>query len=241
MFGNIENSEGERLDYSFHEGSAGSRDVVVIGHGVTGNKDRPFVIALAEGLAAAGINALRFSFAGNGDSGGRFVDATISKEVEDLGAVLDALEGYHVAYVGHSMGGAVGVLRTSRDERVRALVSLAGMVHTQAFAEREFGDVEPGVGCMWEDEDCPLSQQYVDDMAQIDSVVELGAKIAVPWLLVHGSEDDVVPPGDATDIIARAPHGVEQVVIDGANHVFSEHADQMVQIVVEWVQRELTP
>ena len=241
MFGNIENSEGERLDYSFHEGSAGSRDVVVIGHGVTGNKDRPFVIALAEGLAASGINALRFSFAGNGDSGGQFVDATISKEVEDLGAVLDALEGYHVAYVGHSMGGAVGVLRTSRDERVRALVSLAGMVHTQAFAEREFGDVEPGAGCMWEDEDCPLSQQYVDDMAQIDSVVELGAKIAVPWLLVHGSEDDVAPPGDATDIMARAPHGVEQVVIDGANHVFSEHADQMVQIVVEWVQRELTP
>ena len=83
MFGDIANSEGERLDYSFHEGSAGSRDVVVIGHGVTGNKDRPFVIALAEGLAAAGINALRFSFADNGDSGGRFVDATISKEVED--------------------------------------------------------------------------------------------------------------------------------------------------------------
>jgi pimeloyl-ACP methyl ester carboxylesterase len=241
MFGDIANSEGERLDYSFHEGSAASRDVVVIGHGVTGNKDRPFVIALAEGLAAAGINALRFSFAGNGDSGGRFVDATISKEVEDLGSVMDALAGYRIIYVGHSMGGAVGVLHTSRDERVRALVSLAGMVHTQAFAEREFGDVEPGVGCMWEDEDCPLSQQYVDDMAQIDSVVELGAKIAVPWLLVHGSEDDVVPPGDATDIIARAPHGVEQVVIDGANHVFSEHADQMVQIVVEWVQRELTP
>ena len=93
MFGDIANSEGERLDYSFHEGSAGSRDVVVIGHGVTGNKDRPFVIALAEGLAAAGINALRFSFAGNGDSGGRFVDATISKEVEDLGSVMDALAG----------------------------------------------------------------------------------------------------------------------------------------------------
>ena len=41
MFGNIANSSGERLDYSFHEGTAGSRDIVVIGHGVTGNKDRP--------------------------------------------------------------------------------------------------------------------------------------------------------------------------------------------------------
>ncbi len=238
MFGNIENSAGERLDYSFHEGSADSRDIVVIGHGVTGNKDRPFVIALAEGLSSVGINALRFSFAGNGDSDGRFVDATISKEVKDLGSVLEMLQGYRVAYVGHSMGAAVGVLRASRDKRIGLLVSLAGMVHTQAFAEREFGDVQPGNGFMWEDEDCPLSQQYIDDMAQIDSVVEIGAKIAVPWLLVHGSQDDVVPLQDTNDIIARASFGADQVVLDGADHVFSDHSDQMVQVVVEWMQRQ---
>lgn len=239
MFGDIANSAGEKLDYSFHQGNADSRDIVVIGHGVTGNKDRPFVVALADGLAASGIHALRFSFAGNGDSGGQFVDATISKEVEDLGAVLDALGGYRVAYIGHSMGGAVGVLRASQDVRIELLVSLAGMVHTQAFAQREFGDIEPGVGCMWEDDDCPLSQQYMDDMAQIDSVVERGSMIAVPWLLVHGSEDDVVPPQDASDIVARAASATEQVVLDGANHVFSDHADEMVQIVVEWMQRQL--
>mgnify|MGYP001281786849 CR=1 FL=1 len=238
MFGNIENSAGERLDYSFHEGSADSRDIVVIGHGVTGNKDRPFVVSLAEGLSSVGINALRFSFAGNGDSGGRFVDATISKEVEDLGSVLEMLQGYRVAYVGHSMGGAVGVLRASRDKHIGLLVSLAGMVHTQAFADREFGDVQPGNGFMWEDEDCPLSQQYIDDMAQIDSVVEIGAKIAVPWLLVHGSQDDVVPLQDTSDIIARAALGADLVVLDGANHVFSDHSDQMVQVVVEWMQRQ---
>ena len=238
MFGNIENSAGERLDYSFHDGSADSRDIVVIGHGVTGNKDRPFVVSLAEGLSSVGINALRFSFAGNGDSGGRFVDATISKEVEDLGSVLEMLQGYRVAYVGHSMGGAVGVLRASRDKHIGLLVSLAGMVHTQAFADREFGDVQPGNGFMWEDEDCPLSQQYIDDMAQIDSVVEIGAKIAVPWLLVHGSQDDVVPLQDTSDIIARAALGADLVVLDGANHVFSDHSDQMVQVVVEWMQRQ---
>ena len=72
---------GEVLDYTFHAGTEGSRHIAVLGHGVTGNKDRPFVVALAEGLAAAGIHALRFSFAGNGASEGRFADATISKEV----------------------------------------------------------------------------------------------------------------------------------------------------------------
>ena len=236
MFGTIRNPSGEVLDYTFHAGTEGSRHIAVLGHGVTGNKDRPFVVALAEGLAAAGIHALRFSFAGNGASEGRFADATISKEVEDLGGVLDALDGYSVCYVGHSMGGAVGVLRASRDERIRLLVSLAGMVHTHAFAEREFGEEVPDEGCMWDEPDCPLSQAYMDDMAKIDTVVRRGAEIVVPWLLVHGSEDDVVPIDDSHDILARARDNAELVVIDGADHVFSEHAQVMVEKVVDWLQ-----
>lgn len=236
MFGTIRNPSGEVLDYTFHAGTEGSRHIAVLGHGVTGNKDRPFVVALAEGLAAAGIHALRFSFAGNGASEGRFADATISKEVEDLGAVLGTLDGYSVCYVGHSMGGAVGVLCASRDERIRLLVSLAGMVHTHAFAAREFGEEVPDEGCMWEEPDCPLSQAYMDDMAQIDTVVRRGAEIVVPWLLVHGSEDDVVPIDDSHDILARASGNAELVVIDGADHVFSEHAQVMVEKVVGWLQ-----
>lgn len=234
MFGTIRNPSGEALDYTFHVGAQGSRRIAVLGHGVTGNKDRPFVVALAEGLAAAGIHALRFSFAGNGASEGRFADATISKEVADLGAVLGVLDGYSVCYVGHSMGGAVGVL--SRDERIGRLVSLAGMVHTHTFAEREFGAEVPGEGCMWDDPDCPLSQAYIDDMAQLGTVVERGAEIAVPWLLIHGSEDDVVPMADAHDILARAGGNAELVVIDGADHVFSEHVQAMVEKVVDWLR-----
>lgn len=239
MFGDIHNGSGEQLDYTFHQGAAESKDIVVIGHGVTGNKDRPFVVALAEGLAAAGINALRFSFAGNGASGGKFVDSTISKEVEDLGAVLDALAGWRVCFVGHSMGGAVGVLRASSDPRIKFLVSLAGMVHTQEFAMREFGDVIPDRGDMWEDEDCPLSQRYMDDMKAIDTVVEKGAAIAVPWLLVHGTEDDVVPLDDSQDILAKAGDSAELVVLDGAGHVFSDHANEMVESVVGWIKDQL--
>ena len=239
MFGEIKNKEGETLDYTFHPGREGSRDIVVIGHGVTGNKDRPFVVALATGLAAAGINALRFSFAGNGESGGNFADSTVSKEVADLGSVLDALEGYRVVFVGHSMGGGVGVVRASSDERIARLVSLAGMVHTADFAAREFGEVTPDAGNMWDDEDCPLSQKYMDDMNQIHSVVERAAAIDMPWLLLHGTEDDVVPLQDSKDIVAKAGDSAELVIIDGADHVFSEHVEQMVEKVVGWVKAQL--
>ena len=214
--------------------------IVVIGHGVTGNKDRPALVALAEGLANAGISALRFSFSGNGESEGAFTDSTITKEVADLGSVLDALRGYNICYVGHSMGGAVGVLRAAVDERIQALVSLAGMVHTKAFAEREFGDATPDAGFMWDEPDCPLSQAYVDDMATIDSVAKNASKFAVPWLLVHGTEDDIVPPEDSHDILQYANEDTELLELPGVDHVFSEDGTAvMVEKVVAWINQNL--
>ena len=240
MFSEIKNRHGEQLDYTFHEGEKGSKNIVVLGHGVTGNKDRPFVVALGEGLAAAGIPALRFSFSGNGTSEGNFTDSTISKEVDDLGAVLDHLNEYTVCYVGHSMGGAVGVLRASEDKRIQLLVSLAGMVHTKAFAQREFGDVTPDEGFMWDEPDCPLSQAYMDDLTQINTVVDLSPQITTPWLLVHGDEDDIVPIKDSHDILAKANSQAQLITLEGANHVFSdEYTPVMVEKVIAWIKTQL--
>lgn len=238
MFGEIRNEHGECLDYTYHKGN-GNR-IVVIGHGVTGNKDRPALIALAEGLAEAGISVLRFSFSGNGDSEGEFGESTISKEVADLGKVLDALEDYKICYVGHSMGGAVGVLRAAVDERIEVLVSLAGMVHTNEFAQREFGDVPPDKGFMWDEPDCPLSQTYVDDMATIDSVAKQASKFGGPWLLVHGSEDDIVPIQDSIDILQYANEPTELLELPGVDHVFSgDGSPLMVEKVVAWIDQKL--
>ncbi len=240
MFGEIKNVQGERIDYTYHEGNPASSSIVVIGHGVTGNKDRPFVVALGEGLAKAGINALRISFSGNGASGGRFVDSNVSKEAADLGSVLDVLKGRTICYVGHSMGGAVGVVRASEDARINYLVSLAGMVNTKAFAQREFGSVKPGEGCMWDEPACPLSQAYMDDLTQLDSLVNRAPKIKVPWLLVHGTEDDVVPIQDSREIFAKANLPKEMVEIAGSGHVFSgEYTAVMVGKVVEWIKARL--
>ena len=236
MIGDIFNRQGEQLDYVFHTGKPEAKDLVILGHGVTGNKDRLFLVKLAEALAAAGIPALRFSFSGNGNSDGNFADSTISKEVEDLGTVIDAAKDFRVTYVGHSMGGAVGVIRASRDERIRRLVSLAGMVHTKAFAQREFGQVKVDHGFMWDDEECPLSKTYMDDLTTIDNLLPLAAKIHVPWLLVHGTNDDVVPIEDSREIFALANEPKELVELDGCNHVFAEmHVLTMVKKVVTWL------
>jgi pimeloyl-ACP methyl ester carboxylesterase len=238
MFDRIENTWGERLDFTFHAGAPGATRIVVIGHGLTGHKDRPFLVALAQELARAGIPALRVSWSGNAGSEGRFEDCTISKEVADLGAVLDALAGYEVTYVGHSMGGAVGVLRTNLDRRIRRLITLAGMVHVRAFAEHHFGSLTPGHDLMWGKPGCVFSASHLEDFRRLDTVVNHAARISVPWLLVHGTDDAIVPIQDSRDALARAGGPKELVVFEGCDHVWEPgFTPRMAETVVAWCAR----
>jgi uncharacterized protein len=232
----FKNRHGERIDSSFH---AGAREgfIVVLGHGVTANKDRPLMVAVAEMLSAAGWPCLRISFSGNGESGGRFEDATISKEVEDLSDVLDALpQGLRVAYCGHSMGGAVGLKSAVADPRIEVLVSLAGMVRTALFCETEFGDQTPDSGFMWDEKDCPLSQAFVDDMKEIGDLLDEAGKLTKPYLLIHGTADEVVLPADSIDAFESAQGAKYLLEIDGAEHSFDEESyPEVVEAIDEWL------
>ncbi len=234
----IRNLFGEQLDVCFHEGT---RDdvLVVLGHGVTGDKDRPLLLAVANGLAEQGWPCLRVSFSGNGDSEGSFEASTITKEVGDLESVLGAVkDDVQVIYIGHSMGGAVGVRVAAGSSRIAGLVSLAGMVHTADFVKREFGDLVPDKDVMWEEEDCPLSTLYVEDLTKIHSVRGDAAKVLQPWLLVHGTEDDVIPLQDGIDARDAAHCEKEWIEIQGAGHVFDDDSyPRVIDGIVSWLDR----
>ncbi len=238
----IRNASGERLDYSFEVGRGAlvRKDwIIVLGHGVTGNKDRPVIVDTAHALNAAGFDTLRFSFSGNGASEGDFRAASVTKGAGDLRAVLAAVAPHYAkaGYVGHSMGAASGVLQIARGANVHGLVSLAGMVNTKAFAEKEFGDVTPDEGCMWDDEACPLSSAFMRDLCEtIGTLAPQAEKIEVPWLLAHGLADDVVNPSDTKLIESLRGDAVEVVRIEGADHSFAEpaHQRQLAEAVVSW-------
>ncbi|MBI1963253.1 MAG: dienelactone hydrolase family protein [Candidatus Rokubacteria bacterium] len=65
---------------------------------------------------------------GHGESEGTEADSTQAQQVDDLGAALDALEGFdevdagRIGVVGASSGAAVALLRAASDRRIRALV-----------------------------------------------------------------------------------------------------------------------
>jgi len=236
----LRNVHGEELAFSFAPPGAGGRDVVVLGHGVTSDKDRPWSEGLAAALARSGIATLRIAFSGNGESEGRFIDSTISKEVEDLRAVVDALAGWRVTYVGHSMGGAVGLLAAAGDERIRALVSLAAVTHAAEFGQRMFGHLRAGEPMLGK-EHCPWGAALEADLSGWGSLAPQAREIRVPWLVVHGDADDVVPVDHSLDLAESAGDRAELVVLEGVDHSFGgDGLAQMLSVVAPWITRTLT-
>jgi alpha-beta hydrolase superfamily lysophospholipase len=141
------------------------------------------------------------------------------------------------------MGGAVGVIQASRDTRITSLVSIAGMVDTKTFAQTEFGAETPDQGCMWEEESCPLSSKFMHDLCQtIDNVAPLAECISIPWLLLHGTADDVVAPKDTAQIEQLKGDNIKVVQIKDADHSFNEpaHKAQMTQAVVDWLTEQIS-
>lgn len=248
----IVNRHGERLAALFVPGAsaapgspgaseepgASGRPLVVFGHGLTSDKDRPWSRALSAALADRGIASLRIAFSGNGDSDGRFVDSTISKEVEDLGAVLDVLDGWRVGYVGHSMGASVGLLRAVDDERLTALVSLAAITDPVAFERRLLGRTRPGEPIL-DKEHCPYGTRLRLDLLGHDGALLAAAtRVSRPWLIVHGTDDLVVPVEDSERLHAAAAERAELVRLDDVDHAFTGPGlERMLAAVVPWLVR----
>lgn len=239
--GTIRNEHGERIAHAFTPGHQDRRDLVVLGHGLTSDKDRPWSEGLAAALARGGVSSLRIAFSGNGESEGSFLDSNITKEVADLGAVLDALGDWRVSYAGHSMGGAVGLLRACTDDRIHALVSLAAVTHAEEFVRRMFRDLPFGEP-MLDKPQCPYGQALEADLVGLGSLAGRAVEVAVPWLVVHGSADDVVPLQHSLDLHAAAPERSSLVVLEGADHSFDgDGLQRMIDSATPWLLERLGP
>jgi pimeloyl-ACP methyl ester carboxylesterase len=212
-------------------------------HGFKGFKDWGFWPEIGKALAHAGYVAVTFNFAGSGigedletfSDPERFERATLSGDLDDLGRILDAAAGGRLpgprmgdacGVLGHSRGGAVGLLRAAADSRIGALVTWAAVSGFDRWDEetlrqwRERGSIEvvnARTGQVFH-----LRTDFLDDFTahsrgRLDVERAAGAIVA-PHLIVHGTSDETVPIAEAR---ALAAWGRGQLhLVEGAGHTF---------------------
>ena len=121
---------------------------------------------------------------------------------------------------------------------IAALVSLAGMVHVHEFMQRHFRAPPRRPGHARE---ARLSvEPHARGGRAADRLLDRGgAGIRIPWLLVHGTADELVPLQDSVDARAAAFGRPELVTLEGADHRFTGAHPALVEAVVPWASRQL--
>jgi acetyl esterase/lipase len=165
----------------------------------------------AKGIATVNVEYRRVGNAGGGWPG-TFADVRAAYQFLLQNARKYEFDARRVVVIGHSAGGQLGLCLAAHETGVKAVISLAGVVdlqrayalHLSNNAVVEFlGGTPAEVG---------------DHYREADPM-KLG--IGAQQRLVHGAEDDVVPPAFSRDYVSakrKAKEDARLVEIAGAGH-----------------------
>ncbi|MBW8308595.1 MAG: alpha/beta hydrolase [Candidatus Paracaedibacteraceae bacterium] len=198
-------------------------------------------IFLKEQAAGHQYGFLSLDYSGHGQSGGEFLQGTISSWLGDVFAVIDAVKAQDLIVVGSSMGGwLMLLLAIHRPYLVRKLVGIAAapdfteeLIWTKLSPAKKQILQEQGQLITPSEYDAggvPLSYQLIKDGRQ-NLVLKESINCKVPVRLLHGTADHDVPYETSLRIMQLlASSDVQVTLIKDGDHRLS----QPEQLKVLW-------
>lgn len=221
--------------------------LVVVCHGFSGSKESGgAAVAMADELSLLGFNTLLFDFTGSGESEGVWGEITLSRQVEDLGAAVDwaRSRGYRrIILNGRSFGGTTVLAYAAADRDICAVCTWAAVARPlelfSAYIGEEINLTGPADGKIKlpgeSDSSVYLRRRFFQDLRRYD-LPACAARVAPRSLLLfHGTADQVVPISDVHLLFAAAGEPKELAIIEGADHQFSEHREQIWNHFFRWL------
>ncbi len=201
---------------------------VVLVHGWESNRAR--MLPNARFLHAAGFHCLMFDVRGHGENPADPLPISAGEFGADTAAAVEALaarpEVTAVGVLGHSMGAAGAAIAAARSPRVRALVATSTPADPRRLTRRTFelaglripGAVAGPLAWLTTRVYLQPRRHAVGDVSASRAVTEY----AGPVLLIHGTDDEVVPAADMAVLEAaarlRAGATVETLLVEGGFH-----------------------
>jgi len=214
-------SHGIALDGWLVKPAAARFPTVVVPHGWGSNAAR--MLPLAKVLQAEGFGVLLYDTRGHGTSGAHG-PVTIRTFAEDLLAAVHHLTQRpdigptRIGVFGHSMGGAAAIVAASTESRIGAVVSSAAFADIDDLIRRT-------LRCLhipqWPF--LPLVRWIVELHLHITtdglSPGKRIGKINAPILLIHGTDDELIPATDL-DVLCTAANQAttERVLLPHRGH-----------------------
>jgi len=220
------NSDNITVDYRYNE-KAEHLPLLVFVHGFKGFKDWGCFPYMLDKFAENNIFAVSFNFSYNGVGEkvnelsefirlDLFAKNTFSRELDDLGSVLDFLEENRQRYnynfenlslAGHSRGGGIAILKTAEDIRIKNLITLASVSEFDRYTkerkkewkERGYIQVLNTRTKQYMRMNYTLIEDLKNNRERLD-IKKAVSKIGVPYLIIHGEEDMAVDYSEAVEL-----------------------------------------
>ncbi len=233
--------------------------LVFVMHGLGGFKEQEHIKTFADTFKQEGFTVVRFDTTntlGNGESGGKYEDATTTNYFEDLEDVIawSSRQDWHQEpfwLVGHSLGGISVVLFAEKfPTKVKALAPIATVVSGKISldAPRYKGNdiLKTWKETGWRVEESKsqpgvikkLKWSHMQDRLKYDVLKNIN-KITMPVLLIVGDQDDSTPPQHQKILFDHLRTNKEMHIIKGAPHTFKEgkHLKEIRTIFTKWIRK----
>lgn len=184
--------------------SAQVRPVALFLHGNGENLETLRQCGVFERLLWAGADVMAIDYPGYGRSGGEPSEESLVLSADAAFRHLDQLEAARRPrlVVGFSLGAAVAVQVAARyPDAVDGLVLLAAWTRLADLAAAHYPD--------W------MARQVPPEVYDSLGAAE---RVAVPTLVVHGEEDEIIPLAQGRELVAALPFGSRLLVVPGRGH-----------------------
>jgi len=227
--------------------------VVILAHGFTSDKTAlGRFVQLSEVLNGSGYNVLAFDFAGCGESEPDILAA--HKMVDDLQSAIAYVKGRNcrkIALYGHSLGGLI-CLKCPSPEVLTMVLSGASTDRmyydwSEYYSSDQLEEMEKKGYLRADDRtgrERLIGKQMLKDFEEVNQE-ELLKNVRCPVLLLHGNDPKDEEEHQLRERSERGIHllpaGSSLEIIEGADHTFMDHWEQVMTRAKEWYLSHMPP
>lgn len=225
--------------------------MIILMHGIFSSKNITPMPAIAKELARNGIASIRFNFGGHWSSEGKIEKMTIENEIADAMAIWDYVNTLpyvsRIGILGHSQGGVIasmtaGIIssQVNSSRKPYGLVLMApASVLTNACNNGEL------LGAKFDPANPPefircfgvmkVSKEYILTTQELD-IYSVAQEYKGPVMIIHGSEDSLVPMWCSEDFKRIYGDSAVLNIIEGENHRISRRTKDAAKMVSSFFQ-----
>lgn len=226
----IEVENGEEVSAAHHE--ADSDKWIFFCHGYGSDKEGSYRMR-AERAVEEGFNAVRFTFRGNGESDGEFINQDLSSRIRDLKAVIDYYQPEKTFLFGMSFGGKV-VFHATQHLNPEAVIGKSPVTYNSIMSK--FRKVVDEKGTYTHFADKTIDERFFDDFDQysFDSVTE---NLDKPVAIFHGSADTTVHFKNSAKAVETLETEAILYKLRGEKHKMSDEGERkLLDMMFAWLE-----